>query len=232
MGVGGGGGNASTLLNDLVAHWRLDEASGTRVDVHGGNDLTDNNTVTQAAGRLGNAAQFTAANSEYLNISDNAVLSMGDIDFTIAAWVYLGVGFSDRVILGKWGLGGSGEYMVRYQTSSDQFQFFVNSDGSSPASITASTFGAVPDATWLFVVAWHDAGANTINISVNDGAADSAAHSAGVFDGAYGFVLGSQGGGADFWDGRIDSVSIWKRVLTAGERTSLYNSGAGLDYPF
>lgn len=24
----------------------------------------------------------------------------------------------------------------------------------------------------------------------------------------------------------------WKRVLTAAERTQLYNSGAGLDYPF
>lgn len=33
------------LLASLTSYWNLDEASGTRVDSHGSNDLTDNNTV-------------------------------------------------------------------------------------------------------------------------------------------------------------------------------------------
>lgn len=55
-------GAVSPLLTSLIAHWKLDEASGTRNDSHGTNHLTDNNTVTTATAKLGtNAAQFTAA---------------------------------------------------------------------------------------------------------------------------------------------------------------------------
>jgi hypothetical protein len=36
----------ATLLTGLISFWPLTETSGTRVDVHGSNDLTDNNTVT------------------------------------------------------------------------------------------------------------------------------------------------------------------------------------------
>ena len=43
-------GDGSNLLTNLVSWWELDEASGTRVDKHGSNDLTDNNTVTDAEG--------------------------------------------------------------------------------------------------------------------------------------------------------------------------------------
>jgi len=35
----------SSLATNLVSYWELEEASGTRVDSHGSNDLTDNNTV-------------------------------------------------------------------------------------------------------------------------------------------------------------------------------------------
>ena len=31
-------------------------------------------------------------------------------------------------------------------------------------------------------------------------------------------------------DGRLDQVGVWKRVLTADERTWLYNSGNGRSY--
>lgn len=34
------------LLTNLISSWPLTESSGTRFDVHGSNDLTDNNTVT------------------------------------------------------------------------------------------------------------------------------------------------------------------------------------------
>ena len=29
-----------------------------------------------------------------------------------------------------------------------------------------------------------------------------------------------------------DELAVWNRVLTAGEKTSLYNGGLGLQYPF
>lgn len=41
------------IRDDLVAYYNLDEASGTRVDSEGSNDLTDNNTVLAADGPWG-----------------------------------------------------------------------------------------------------------------------------------------------------------------------------------
>jgi hypothetical protein len=34
------------------------------------------------------------------------------------------------------------------------------------------------------------------------------------------------------FDGMIDEIGVWSRALTSGEVTQLYNSGAGLQYPF
>ena len=39
-------------------------------------------------------------------------------------------------------------------------------------------------------------------------------------------------GSFGYFNGRIDSVGFWKRVLTSAERTALYNSGNGLEYSF
>ena len=42
-------------IDSLQGFWELlEEASGTRVDAHGANDLTDNNTVLQGTGKVGN----------------------------------------------------------------------------------------------------------------------------------------------------------------------------------
>ena len=214
------------LLNQLVAHWRLDEASGVRADVHGGNDLADFNTVGQAAGKLGNAASFVAANEESLGAADNAALSMGDIDFTIAGWVRFDA-LDSSGLLGKWTTG-SLEYVVYFDGTN--LSFHVSDDGVNNDSVVNSA--AISANTWYLFVAWHDAESNTINLSVNNNAAASAAHSTGVYDGDAALYFGRDEEGLTYLNGRLDSISIWKRVLTVSERTQLYNSGNGLDYPF
>ena len=61
------------IYNGLGANWRLDEVSGSGLDSFGANTLTDNFTVTSSTGLVFPLArQFTAANSEYLSIADNA----------------------------------------------------------------------------------------------------------------------------------------------------------------
>src|SRR5437868_1055887 len=80
---------ADPLRVGLVSYWPLNETSGTRLDVHGANHLTDNNTVTRALGIRNEAGQFTRANSEYLSIPHNASLSLSNTSFTIALWACL-----------------------------------------------------------------------------------------------------------------------------------------------
>lgn len=220
------------LKDQLVAHWSLEEASGSRADDIGGNTLTDNNTVTQNPGKVGNAAQFTAANSESLSIADNAALSMADIDFTLWAWVYLDSKSGNRNIVSKLDAGNTNyEYFTYFSTADDRFHFGVSPNGTPGAvkEVVAATFGSPALATWSFVVAWHDSVANTLNIQVNNGAVDSTAHSAGVFNGIAAFQIGRNSSG-NYWDGRIDQVGLAKRVLSSAERSQLYNGGNGLPF--
>lgn len=224
------------LASGLVSYWALDEASGTRNDSHGSNHLTDNATVAGTTGKISNAADFEAGNSEYLSLASNADVQTGDIDFTFAAWVNLESAAGLRTILSKFNnTSNLREYLLDYSATTSRFRFTVSSNGTSTTTVSADNFGAASLATWYFVVAWHDATANTINIQVNNGTPNSAAHTGGVFTGSAAFRIGAavaSGGAPAYFDGLIDEVAFWKRALTDAERTDLYNSGSGRNYAY
>jgi hypothetical protein len=226
---------SATLLTDLISHWRLDEASGNGVDSHGTNTLVDVNTVTAAAGKLGTSRQFTAASTEWFSVADNASLSVGNIDYTFAAWVYMDSKPANFMyIVDKANSGGAAndEYSLYWDNTTDRFNF--RQRGTGTIVVVANNLGAPALSTWYYIVGWHDAAADTLNIQVNGGTVDSITTS-GTFpsDGAQSFAMGGRSGAGTLpWNGRIDSVSFWKRVLTSTERTALYNGGAGSDYPF
>lgn len=226
------GAPRSSLLMSLVAYWKLDEASGTRADSLGVSNLTDNNTVTQNPGKVSNAAQFTAANSESLSIADNTALSTGDIDFTVAAWVYLDTLAVTQILAAKSsniGAAANNEYAL-YYASTARFIFRV-STGAVDTLLTANTFGAPALSTWYLVIAWHDSVNNVIGISVNAGTPDTSAYASGVVDSTNAFRLGADTQAGRYLNGRLDEVAVWKRVLTSNERARLYNAGAGVTYP-
>lgn len=213
-----------SLLTDLVSHWKLNEASGTRADSHGSNDLTDNNTVTSATGKIGDAGDFEADNTEYLTRADNSSLSLGaDVDFTIAAWVnpetVVG-GVVDKRTNNTTGI----EYSLAFNGGLARLSI---GNGSTNTFVEGGSFSA---GTWYFLVAWHSSADNKIYIQIDNGTPVEAAWTGGTQDTTAELRIGRAAN--NYFDGLIDSVSFWKRVLTSDERTSLYNSGNGLDYPF
>jgi hypothetical protein len=228
------GDNGDNLRTNLISFWELEAASGTRVDavVASANDLTDTNTVTQSTGKVGQAAQFTGANNESLHRVHNASLTTGDIEQTFCVWVYLDSkpGYATRIITKS--SVADGGYNAFWVTGTDRFQYqLIDSGGAGAATVTANSLGAPSLATWYFVVGWFDPAANTIYIQVNDGTIDSAAQTAAPAGGTGVFVIGNSGIGDNrCWDGRLDQVGFWKRVLTAAERAWLYNSGNGRAY--
>jgi hypothetical protein len=64
----------------LIAHWRMDETSGTRFDAHAGLHLAETNTVAGVPGTLGGAASFDRTASEYLWHENTPALASGDVD--------------------------------------------------------------------------------------------------------------------------------------------------------
>lgn len=171
-----------------------------------------------------------ATNLEYLDISDNAALSTGHIDFTASFWVWFDNVTNERWVGGK-GVANDHEWGVRI-LSTGVVQFVIMTTGGSISNTVDST-GAVSANTWYFFVVWLEEGPNTIKIQRDNGTVDSAAVSATEpADRSGPFVIGNFPAFDAYFDGRVDSFSFWKRLLTAGERGELYNSGNGLDYPF
>jgi hypothetical protein len=218
------------LLDNLVSYWKLDEASGTRVDIASTNNLTDNNTVGSAAGKIGSAGDFEATNLEYLN-SSAAALRFGDEDFTLAAWINLESSV-DGSVIARYdnSLDADRVFTINYVASTQEMQFLIRVGGASYL-INASTFGALSLATWYHVVAWHSATSEQMGISVNN-TANTQAHTAGLATSTVDFTVGARLAGATAFDGLIDEVGAWGTVLSSTDRTNLYNGGSGLSYPF
>lgn len=228
----------TTLLDNLIAHWPLSESSGTRTDLHTNTyALTDNNTVGSTSGINHNAALFVRANSEYLSIADNANLSAGDVEITFAVWVKLTSkpAGGQQVVFGKWESAGINdlEYLCDYFQTPDRFRFVVrNTANTATTVVTANNLGSPSTGAWYFIVCWHDPTANTINIQINNGTADSAATSGGVRDSTNQLRLGAKGTNSDYLDAAMMNFAIWKRLLDAAEKTRLYGAGVPLEYPF
>lgn len=230
------------LLNNLIAYWPGNEVNGDALDLHtNALHLTDWNTVTSNTGLVYTLArQYTAANLEaHFRPSDDALLSGGDVDLTIAAWVFLYT-LGNHAIATKYYSSKVSDYALWYNvTSVNRFAcYFRKADNSGGQSITANTFGLPLTSVWYLVVAWHDSVANTINIQVNDGTVDSAKFAFGICHSAATFKLGTWGtaGGSNHFNGRIGPTMFWKSnaglggCLNAAQRTMLYNGGAGLPY--
>ena len=229
------------LLNNLIAYWPGNEANGDALDLHtNALHLTDVNTVTSNPGLVyATARQYTAAANEYhTRPGDDALLSTGDLDFTLAAWCRLDS--LSNVALGcKWAGAGTREYLLFHNQTdhapNNTFSWSISSTGAAYTTLDANTFGAAAINVWYLVVGWHDSVANQIGISVND-TADTAAYATGVFDSATVFRIGTLANAVYTMNGRIGPTMFWKSagggggVLTAAQRTALYNSGAGLTY--
>lgn len=210
----------SSLLTDLIAFWKLEEASGTRNDSVGAHHLTDVNTVTQATGRIGQAAQFTATNSERLSFTlSGSPLVLSNESFTVSAWMFPDSTQSSNAIDSRPGFS--------LYLASNTPRFYVEGAGSGDVGWGS----ALANSAWSHIVGWHEQGVG-IGISVNNGTPVTQSYTGGITNSAATFYLGCYTVITAFVDGRMDAVGFWKRVLTSGERAELYNGGAGIEHPF
>lgn len=240
LGSPAAGGGGSTLTTDLVAYWKLDEASGTRNDSAGANHLSDSGTTASATGKISNGADFENSTPTHLSRSDNAALSLGaDTAFAFALWIKVEAysGFQDHIVSKAAANDGTGDEYKLYFNGLNQLTFVVG-NGSSSASVSETTLGQPATATWYFVVIQHDPAANTISIQTGTGStlgtAVTAAWSGGTQDTTAEFRLGAATSNDNLaFDGVIDEVYFRKgSTLSAGEVTQLFNGGAGLSHPF
>lgn len=216
-------GIASTIYNSLLAYYRLEEATGTRIDsVAGAYNLTASNNPGNTTGKIGNAIQLVTASSQWLD-SGAVTLPVGASDFSTAGWVYLDTLGTNPVMID---VNGASPWVLTYIAAVSRFR--VNINGATTA--TANTFGAPATATWYFIATRYTTATKLTEISINGGVFDSAVAVAAPMTGV--LSLGATSTGSRPWNGRLDETGIWTRLLADVEIAYLYNSGTGLTlYP-
>lgn len=225
------------LLNALIAYWPGNEASGNLLDAHtNALHLTDTNTVTSAAGKVyATARQYTAANSEYHTRNSEALLQTGDVDFTIAAWVYRVGAIADTFSIVSKDDITNREYFLYFNSSANGiFQVYR----AGPTTKLANG-GVVADEAWTLLIGYHSAQNDTVAVQINGNAAvETATGGALQAATAQPFRIGAMAssGLPRYFNGRIGPVAFWKSAagaggaLTAAQRAALWNGGAGLAY--
>lgn len=224
------------LIDNLVSYWKLDEASGTRADSHGSNNLTDNNTVTQATGKIGNCADFESTNDEYLSNAGGGSLDITG-DFSVSAWIKLETQTSRMGIVTQDSQTGSNrKWSIFHETSGKiTIEFFQSS--SIYTTIETTNDLNLVDGTWYHFVATVDVSVPSATVYINGSAVSmtvlgSPATSIQSATTPLHIGRGTRSTIEGPFDGLIDEVGIWSKVLTSQEVTDLYNSGSGLAYPF
>lgn len=197
-----------------------------------GNTLTAaGNAAFTTSGKLGSHAATLDGTGDYASMSDNASVSVADIDFTVEAWVYLTTATSEAVIAAHTDIGSNlRSWQLAYDNMTgsvgdgdDRFRFQVSSTGTAQdGAVAADTIGQPVINTWYHIVAWHDAVGDRIGIAVNGGPPTITAYSSGVnnstgtFSVGTRFTSGANQSGKE-WTGYIDEVKLTKKLLTPEE---------------
>jgi len=209
-----------TIGGGLIHHWKLNETSSTTVaDSLGSKDLTSSTDASNITvpGKINTAFDFTAASSE--NLTDGTFISevVRSGTFTVAFWVK-----SDSTV-------GAQTIFNNSDGSSNRIGVEINALSIRCSAFTGSGYdgasGTIAANTWTHIAFTNTAG--TLQLYL-DGILQT-----GTLDGALpvggGLSIGSDSSGGEFFDGIVDDVRIYDRVLSSAEVGKIYNSGNGTE---
>ena len=216
-------------IANMVGDWSMDETSGTRVDSHGNNDFTDNNTVGYTTGVVSNAASFVAANSEYLSSTD--VPLNGRAARSLEVWFKTSTSGTMHIV----GFGGSSTSTngAAYRLSIENGSLFFRVYGGY-----AGFGGSWNDGAWHQVVMKNMIYGYVGDLEMYvDGSSQTRVSGSNltltaINTGTDSFFVGQniQSSATQYFNGDVDIVRVFNDELTADEITWLYNSGSGRSY--
>jgi hypothetical protein len=231
-----GGFKYASLRQGLVAYWPLNETatSGdvTAEDKSGrGNNLTSNNSVLSTTGKIGNARQFVAANSEFLSITSNADMQFGEKDWTLALW-FKANDWGSYQIVGKDSATGRELECSMVKVSTNNRLSAVVYSSSGGTTIAFPTTGSLAENAWHFLAIRNVNSTGVVTCRINASTVTNT-RSGGVTwnSTSTAFTLGSRVyvPFQQYFNGLIDECARWGRALSDAELNTLYNSGDGIN---
>jgi hypothetical protein len=213
-----------------VAHYTFNETSGTTlIDIAGDNNGTNNGATVNVTGKIGKAYSFDGTNDAvYIDSTDFS----GKGQITLSLWAKFDTLASDRALVSNWDTGV--EQIMFFYDTPNVLRVMFNSEGDILRNVSA-TYTPPTDGTWIHIRAEYDGTNGTVKLFVNNsqvGTTTSFTAGEVLLIADNDLYIGASNDLSRDFDGKIDEIGIWNKVLTSNEKTELYNSGNGLQYPF
>jgi hypothetical protein len=208
---------ALNLADSCLAYYKLDEnaASVEAIDERGGSGTGVRNTNLYAvAGKIGGALDFDGADDKI----DTGSNFIGTQPITICAWIYPQ----------GWGEGGSGSIVDNNGNSIWTSQGTTGLAFWRGTTARNSGTGTITLNRWTFAcVTSTEEGITTFYIDGKQSGIPNQSVGA-VKPGSQNVHIGNNATQAATFDGYIDNVMIFNRILTPHEINRLYNGGEGI----
>ena len=227
----------ASLLDNLVAWWDLEEASGDRLDSHNNYDLTPTGTPGNEAGKLGNAADLNST-GKYLSSTDNALWTGGD--FGVSAWVKVDAQLADgtsHAVIGRWTSAGNLRSFLIQQTGTSNtvlWRGFLSTDGTTATTIsgteTSVYYGEPLMTSWNHLVLTRNSTTATFYLNGKPGTPVSLAGTLYDNKASVAFRINGQGDSTNARACAVDQCAFWTRELLPIDVAELYLAGTGISY--
>ena len=210
--------NATLNTTSLKVDYTLDN---TLVDATGNHsDLTNNGSSYTPTGKIQGAYDFESGDGDFLGGGTRIITT--DSDFSWSIWIKPETMGATQYILSE-GITGGFHYGWRvFESSSTEIRFDVRGGGSTGTGLITG----LSNGNWFHLVGTYDASTNSIKTYINNVASGTGVNSftIGTTDE---FDVGRLNLGGSTYDGIIDEISIWNKVLTISDINELYNNGNG-----
>lgn len=215
------------LNQGLVGYWKMDESvgdtcNGATADAcdFSGNGFNGDwvNNTTSIAGKYALGTDYDGTNDS-LTIPDNDAFSANTTNqLTVAAWLYPDSNSGTQNVISK---GNTSNYEWSLGANGSQVQALIwNSSGSVIAQATLSS--GFTTGSWQHFAFTLDLTKNTLTLYKNGAVVGTGTVSGTYTNGTSDLRFGERADGSNDYDGKIDEVRIYKRVLSNGEINSLY----------
>ena len=204
---------SGNLSVGLLSYWKLD--SNTTEDTMGANNGT-NVGATNVTGKIQYAKDFEADTSSQLINLGSGTIAMADTNFTINGWMNL-----ESCAYGRWIIGGGAtNSWATYMQNTCKLIF-------GKVGVTEKTFSdTIATGRWTMFTYTYDTSANVMYTYLNGTVDSSGAYSYSQTFSPDTYYIGAQAS-SNWFDGILDEIGVWTRVLSTTEITLLYNNYSG-----
>ena len=220
----------------IKAYYNFEQTSGNLINqATTANGFTDglgstvdgiNNGATSTTGKVGSYAwNFASDNLQLSTSTSNWNFLHNGNSYSIAMWIKFSNTGNYEYILSD--IASSSHVGIIFIKTTDKFEHVIYRGVSSTTALDILSTTTISDTDWHHYALTFDGTTGRMYVDGSLDSTQTTTNSVSTANSSYSLKLGSEGSGVSFFNGNVDELAIFNRVLTADEVSYLYNSGTG-----